>query len=68
MFLPTHLHVGLGVKPPFMLLLLLWLLIWMKRLLGKEESLEAKKSPFCAYAQYLPGLLEKPVQAGLDFE
>lgn len=42
--------MGLGVIHPFALLLLLWLLIWTKRLLGKEDSLEAKKLPFFVYA------------------
>lgn len=67
-FLPIRLHMGLGAIRPFMLLLLPWLLIWMKRLLGKEESLEAKKLPFCAYAQSSQGPQEKSVQAGLGFE
>ena len=53
MFLSNRLHMGLGVIPPFMPLLLPWLLFLTKRLLGKEESLEAKKLPFCAYVQSL---------------
>lgn len=66
MLLPTRFGMDLGVMPHLMLLLLPWLLIWTKRLLGKEESLEAKKLPFCAYTQSSQGLQEKPAEAGLN--
>lgn len=66
MLVPTHFGTDLGVMPHFTLLLLPWLLIWTKRLLGKEESLEAKKLPFCAYSQSSQGLREKPAEAGLN--
>lgn len=66
MLVPTHFGMDLGVMPHFMLLLLPWLLIWTKRLLGKEESLEAKKLPFCAYSQSSQGLQEQPAEAGLN--